>query len=170
MNSTSKKLFIFALGAAVLISLSSCQLQDISSYFVGLQTEPEESLPLPNAGVHSGQWKTFDLQIDYHYAVENQSLNISGNIIFGNYYQINFAALRDLEIFLFFLDKESRVLETARILRGLGRDLSASRHFEEILAIPESTRAISFGYRGSARAERRQQIERFHHLPKHTPD
>ena len=65
MKSSRKKLFIFGLGAALLIGLSSCQAQNISSYYVGLRTDPIDSLSLPETGARNGQWKTFDLLIDY---------------------------------------------------------------------------------------------------------
>lgn len=168
MKSRRIKLLICGLGTILLIGLSGCQVQNISSYYVGLQTNPNESLSLAKEGVRSGQWETFDLLIDYQYQRENHSLKISGDTTFSNYYQMNMGTLRNLELFLFFLDTESKVLETARILRGLGRDLYESRHFEKTLEIPESARAISFGYRGSAREEQWQRIEWFDHLPQHS--
>ena len=168
MKNGKLKLLICGLATILLIGISGCQVQPIESYYVGLQTPPDKSLPLLKQGIHSGQWETFDLMVNYQYQVENDSLEISGKVTLVNYYQINKTSLRDLELFLFFLDGDSMVSQTVRVLKTLSSDLYASHPFEKNFQIPTATKAISFGYRGSAKGDHPPQIERFDHLPKHS--
>lgn len=164
MKLCGRNFLIYSLAAILLFSITGCQTQSISSYYHGLQTNSTESLPLPGKERQPGKWKTYDLLLDYQYQADGNSLKITGDTTLSDAYQINMSYLRRLNLFLFFLDKDSRVLETAQLLKMVSGDLGTKFSFKKTLEIPPSTKAISFGYDGIAKGG--QGRTRFEHLPK----
>ncbi len=71
-----------------------------------------EQVPLESNAVRSGTWQTFDLTIDYNFVAKGDVLEISGQAVLGDYQRMVYDIIRSLNIYLFFLDDESRVLLT----------------------------------------------------------
>lgn len=166
MKYIAKKTLLSGLAVLVLFMTSGCQPQNVSSFFIGNQVSADDSLPLIVGEQRSGQWKTFDMLVNYKYRAENSSLEISGDSTLSDFYQINMRSLRDMDMFLFFLDDQRKVLETVQLFKSRSTDLGQSRSFNNTLAVPAGATAISFGYRGFAKEGRRVGGQRFDHLPK----
>lgn len=161
---SGRTLCIYSLAVSLLFLLPGCQSQNISSYYQGLLVNQTESLPLPDKELQNGIWKTYDLLLDYQYQTEGNSLRISGSTVLSDFYQINMTFLRRLDLFLFFLDKDSRVLETAQLLKVMSSSLDSPLTFKKTVQIPQATKAIAFGYNGVARNGR--DLTRFELLPR----
>ena len=71
--------------------------------------------------------------------------------------------VKSLDIYLFFLDKDSRVLLTEALDRSMGNSTQQAIHFKKSYKIPEGTKAFSFGYSGEVSSEADQRT--FYLLP-----
>ena len=167
MTPCRKNLLLYCLAAILLLILPGCQTQSVSSYYHGLQANPTESLPLPGKELQKGKWQTYDLLLDYQYQTEGNSLKISGATTLSDFYQINMNFLRKLDLFLFFLDKDAKVVETAQLLKVRSSSLDSPLSFNQTIEIPQAAKAIGFGYQGITRDI--ADLTRFDHLPKHSP-
>lgn len=157
-------ILLYSLAVIMLLSLPACQPQNVSNYYQGLRTNPAESLSLSGKEPQSGQWQTFDMLLDYRYQAGGGTLRISGNAALSEFYQLNINVLRKLDIYLFFLDENARVLETVLLVNALSSNPESPLSFQKELTIPSAATAIDFGYDGVARGD--QMLRRFHKLPK----
>ena len=74
-----------------------------------------------------------------------------------------FSQLRDLRVFLFFLDDNSRVLEASMIARSLTPQIDEKLQFSKFFKVPQGSVRISFGYDG--KVSENEDIESFYLLP-----
>ena len=95
-----------------------------------------------------GTWETFDLKIAYDFVVKGQNLDISGQIQLGDHQKMVYDNVRSLDIYLFFLDHDSRVLLTQPLDRSFLGSTQWTESFTRSYEIPDGTKAISFGYSG----------------------
>jgi hypothetical protein len=109
---------------------------------------------LQEGGPVTGQWKTFDLVIDYEYIKKGDNLDISGKAALSQHYQMTYEWLVSMRTYIFFLDKDSRVLETANFAAAWSGSTQDPQNFSESYKIPQGTAGISFGYSGQVRDER----------------
>jgi hypothetical protein len=98
----------------------------------------------------AGTWQTYQVVVDYKYSQNAATLDISGQAALSASYQTNYASLNDLKIYLFFLDEDSRVLETINLASSKTSDVDEVLTFSSEYAVPAESKAISFGYDGSA--------------------
>jgi hypothetical protein len=113
-------------------------------------------------------FESFETIINYDYIRTGEALKISGQAALTERYPLNYSRLRRLDVYLFFLDKNSRVLETVQLARAMTGSLEEILKFDNVLRVPEGAVAISFGYDGEVTGTGVKGdggIERFHHLP-----
>ncbi len=120
---------------------------------------------LQKGGPQSGTWKTFDITIDYNYIQNAEILEISGHTVLSEHYQMNYSRISRLDIFLFYLDENSRVLKTAKITRSMTGDVNEIMTFSQQLTVPTEAKNLSFGYDGIAFEEWRGNANSFYELP-----
>ena len=118
---------------------------------------------LLEGGPHAGTWKTFDLVIDYTYKQNGGVLDISGQCALSEHYRMNYATISEIFVYLFFLDKDSRVLETLSFPNNWVGDTDEVQLFSQTHKIPAGTTGISFGYSGEVN-ERKDRMS-FYELP-----
>ena len=117
------------------------------------QGNPVSSVPvieLQEGGPHAGIWETFDIVMDYQYKQNGSVLDISGQYALGEHYRMTYDTVSRIRVYLFFLDKDSRVLETVDFPdTGISR-IEDSQRFSRSYKVPAGTTGISFGYSGVA--------------------
>ena len=94
---------------------------------------------LQEGGPVTGQWKTFDLIIDYEYIKKGDSLDISGKAALSQHYQMTYERLQGMRSYIFFLDKDSRVLETANFATAWSGSTQDAQNYSESYKIPQGT-------------------------------
>ncbi|HKJ05515.1 MAG TPA: hypothetical protein VJ974_07960 [Geopsychrobacteraceae bacterium] len=138
-------LFLFIFG------LAGCQSTE--SFYRGYRVENQSIAPLSTLETQQGAWKTFDIDLTYQYQKTDNILNISGTTTLGLYYELNTSRIRTLDLFLFFLDDESKVLETTYLVRRLEFNPEEKQTFVKSLNIPTEAASIAFGYKGTAQED-----------------
>jgi hypothetical protein len=125
-----------------------------SSHFVGNTTSPAQPIiALQPGGPHADSWQNFDITIDYQYKQDSDIFEISGVAALTPRYEMLYARLRDLKVYLFFLDKDSRVLQSEMLDRSLTVQLNERLQFTRFYKVPPGTASITFGYDGVVRGE-----------------
>jgi hypothetical protein len=125
-----------------------------SRHFVGNTTSPAQPIiALQPGGPHADSWQTFDIKLDYQYQQDGDMFEISGVAVLSSHYEIMYARLRDLKVYLFFLDKDSRVLQAEMLDRSLTIQLDERLQFTRFYKVPPGTASITFGYDGTVRGE-----------------
>lgn len=125
-----------------------------SLMYHGNSLSSEMSLVILQKGAtQSGTWKTFDITIDYEYTQNADVLDVSGKAVLSEHYQMNYNGISRLDIFLFFLDENSRVLKTANITKSMTGETTEVMTFSKQHTVPAEAKSFSFGYQGSALAE-----------------
>ena len=96
----------------------------------------------------AGRWETFDLIIDYKYIKQGESFEISGHAALGQHYQMTYDGVSRMYVYIFFLDQDSRVLETAYLINVWTGNTQDIQDFSKPYKVPNGTTLISFGYSG----------------------
>ncbi len=136
---------LFILASLILVG---CQGIEIS-YF-GYKANDESIIQLLTSGTRQGVWNKDDIALNYQYDYTDSALNISGALALGTYYDINFNLIRSLDVYLFFLDTNSRVLKTALLVQSLGHRPDQPLAFAKKLSVPAGSRSFTLGYLGEA--------------------
>ncbi|MBW2474858.1 MAG: hypothetical protein JRE56_09725 [Deltaproteobacteria bacterium] len=97
----------------------------------------------------AGRWETFDMTIDYKYQRNGDNLELSGQAALSQHYQMNYASVLRMQTYLFFLDQDARVLETAFFVTPWSSGVEDIQEFSKSYPMPFGTTALSFGYSGS---------------------
>ena len=151
----SQPLKTVLVGFAAMLSLMAQGCVETSMRYHGNAPSPDMSLfVLQKGGVQSGTWQTFDITIDYSYSQNAEGLDISGQAVLSEHYQMNYDGISKLDLFLFFLDEDSRVLETVRIAWSMTGRVTEIMTFSQKLTVPSGAKNLSFGYDGAATADR----------------
>jgi hypothetical protein len=124
-----------------------------------------EKLDLGKGKPQAGIWETFDIKINYEFAIKDQVIEIAGQAELGDHHKMIYDRISSLDIYLFFLDHESRVLLTEPINRVLRVDTEQTLSFKHTFGIPNGTKALSFGYSG--KVTERDGRTTFYELPLH---
>lgn len=111
----------------------------------------------------AGTWETFDLVIDYTYQRNGDTLELSGQAALGQHYRMNYSGVSRMQNYLFFLDRDGRVLETATLVKAWTSGIDDIQQFSKSYPVPAGTAAISFGYAGTAQSM--DSIASFYELP-----
>ena len=96
----------------------------------------------------AGRWETFDLIIDYKYIKQGDSFEISGHATLGQHYQMTYDGISRMYVYIFFLDKDSRVLETAYLINAWTGNTQDIQDVSKLYKVPNGTTLVSFGYSG----------------------
>ena len=107
-----------------------------------------EKVELRKDAPQVGTWETFDLKIAYEFVVKGQDLDISGQAELGDHQKMVYDNVRSLDIYLFFLDHDSRVLLTEPLDRSFAGSTEQRVSFTRSYEIPVGAKALSFGYSG----------------------
>jgi hypothetical protein len=100
----------------------------------------------------AGRWETFDLAIDYTYQRNGDNLELSGQAALSQHYQMNYSGVLRMQTYLFFLDRDARVLETAFFVTPWTSDVEDIQKFSKSYPMPAGTTGLSFGYSGAVNA------------------
>ena len=96
----------------------------------------------------AGSWETFDLIIDYKYMKQGDRFEISGQAALSQHYQMTYDGISKMYVYIFFLDKDSRVLETAYLVNPWTGNTQDIQDFSKSYKVPNGTTGVSFGYSG----------------------
>lgn len=140
----------WAVALLILASFILTGCQSTESFYRGYQAQNDSISQLSTDGTQQGYWKTFDIDMSYQYDYADNVLNISGALALGLYYEMNISRIKSMDIFLFFLDDESKVLQTAYISRSMINWPDEGLLFTKSINVPAGAKAIAFGYRGKA--------------------
>jgi hypothetical protein len=100
----------------------------------------------------AGRWETFDMVIDYKYQRNGDNLELSGQAGLSEHYRSNYAGVTRMQTYLFFLDQDARVLETAYFVTPWSSGIDDIQKFSKSYRVPAGTTGISFGYSGAVNA------------------
>jgi hypothetical protein len=132
---------------SLLILYTGCVAR--SNQFVGNLVAPQQQVvALQSGGASTDLWQTFDVTIDYQYKRDGEIFEISGVAELTPRYEILYENLRDLRVFLFFLDDKAHVLEANMLVRSLTSRVDESLGFTKFYKVPPGTASITFGYDG----------------------
>ena len=154
----------FCLGVTCLLSLLATGCVETSMMFHGNSPSPAMNVvTLQKGGTYSGTWNTFDLTIDYTYSLNDRSFEVSGKAYLGDHYEMNYNAITKLFVYMFFLDENSKVLKTTKIVRAMTGSMDEIMTFTQQYTVPSGSTSITFGYDGTAHEMRN--THSFYELP-----
>jgi len=163
MNRKSLLLSAIALGV-LLLGIAGCQ--STATLYQGKLVAPEDVIPIPG-GVQNETWSTSDLTLRYGYQENGNNLHITGQVDIADQYSEIYDKLSRLDIYLVFLDHNTRILATAVLLRNQTYSFDETISFDTQLFIPPGAVAFSFAYDGTAlEFEKRRTPISFWHHPK----
>ena len=142
-NIVRTALLVFS--CALVLLVSGC-IQPQALY-IGNKVTAEE-IALGKDAPQVGTWETFDLKIAYEFSIKDQNLHISGQTELGDHQKMVYDHVRSLDIYLFFLDHDSRVLLTEPLDRSFRGSTQQTVLFTRSYKIPAGSKALSFGYSG----------------------
>lgn len=126
----------------------------LSSSFAGNKVSNAPIVSIKQGGQETSRWQTFDLITDYNYKYEGDVFEISGVAVLSDHYSMTYDSLKDLRVFIFLLDADARVLESAQIARSLTSNLDEKLSFNVALKAPPGLASFSFGYDGQVLEQR----------------
>ena len=156
------KLKMASLGLVCLLLLASGCVE-LAVMYNGKAVSKVPVIALQEGGSIKGRWETFDLIIDYQYIKKGDRLEISGQTALTQHYQMIYDQLSRMRAYIFFLDQNSRVLETAPFADAWPSSTQDIQDFSESYTVPQGTTKISFGYSGQVRDGKT--LESFYKLP-----
>jgi hypothetical protein len=138
------KLKTFSLGFVFLLILVSGCATPSSQSLGDIVSKPV--IGLQPGGPHSGLWKTFDINIDYGYKFSGDIFSITGFATLSDFYVMKYSRLNDLQVYLLFLDGNSRVLESNLLARDLSGKINTKLELNKSFKAPAGSVNISFEY------------------------
>jgi hypothetical protein len=141
------KLVSLAIAGGAALVLSGCV--DTSMLYRGNQVSPVHVVTLQESGPNAGTWQTFDLVVDYKYTRNGDAFDLSAEAELGQHQQRLYARLQYLYFYFFFVDKDSRVLETFSIDNFYAGKTDERVKFSKSYKIPNRAEGFSFGYSGN---------------------
>ena len=103
---------------------------------------------LQKDGSATGEWSTSDITIDYNYVKNGDNLEISGQASLSQSNQMLYSIVQNMDSYIFFLDKNSKVIETDFFIDEWTTNTQAIQNFSKSYKIPAGTTGLSFGYSG----------------------
>lgn len=152
---------IIGSGVMLLLALVAC-VETATMYHMNL-VFPELVVAITEGTPHADSWQTFDLNIDYEAVLQNNQFKISGQARLGEHQRSLYSRIDDLDVLIFFLDNNARVLETAYLLRTKSNNPDDFLTFSQAYQVPAATVAFGFGYDGSV--SEKDSIMSFYKLP-----
>ena len=114
----------------------------------GKMIDPDSRIDLLEEGSQEGIWQPFDLRLEYQYERSDNILLLSGNVQLSQFYSDIYPYLKNFYLYLFFINKEGKILDNKRIVNAISSDVNDRFPFKQKLTIPSNTVYISFGYDG----------------------
>jgi hypothetical protein len=142
----AKKILWFCLTGLAVLPAAGCV--ETAVMYHGNAVSPVYVVTLQENAPVDGRWETFDLIIDYEAIRDGDVLEIKGQAVLSQHYQIVYDRVRYLIVYLFFVDETARVLETIDFVDNLGGSPDDILKFAKYYKIPPGTTGISFGYSG----------------------
>ncbi len=96
----------------------------------------------------NGSWRSRDLTVDFRYARNQGTMELSGTVYFDDHLVYNYNLLRDFHMNVLLLDGAGKVLGTYPVTTQRG-DFSPIP-FRSRIAVPSSAVAVAFSYDGIA--------------------
>lgn len=149
MSIKAKLIFMFF--TCLLPFASGCV--EVATWYHGKTVSSVPVVALQEGNPIVGGWETFDLIIDYTYMQNGDRLELSGQATLSQHYQMLYTNIPKMVTYLFFLDKDSRVLETAYFVNVWTSDTRDIQDFSKSYTVPTGTTGISFGYSGEAQGK-----------------
>ncbi len=143
----STKVKFACLGLSCLLFVASGCVE-IPMLFHGNTVSSVPVVALLEGSPAAGRWETFDLIIDYKYIKQGDGFEISGQTALSQHYQMTYDGISRMDVYIFFLDKNSRVLETAYLVTAWTGNTQDSQDFSKSYKVPNETIGVSFGYSG----------------------
>ena len=103
---------------------------------------------LQEGGPMTGEWKTADVTIDYKYIKKGVEFEISGQAALSQTNQTLYANISKMYSYIFFLDKNSSVIETEYLVDEWTDSTQDNQNFSKSYKLPTGTTGFSFGYSG----------------------
>lgn len=141
-----KKILVVLLLSANLVFVGCVPTAEL---YVGKYVTAAPIIQLQDATNVSGSWQTFDMTINYSYSTDGDIIELAGQGELSQHYQLVYAGVRSLRVYLFLLDADARVLETIEI-PALLTSTEDKFTFNKSFRVSESFQGFSFGYRGVA--------------------
>lgn len=138
-----------SMGIICLLAVCGAACVDTAMMFHGQTITSVPIVALEDGVESAGTWETFDLVINYSCLKKNENLEISGQVELGQSYQMVYDQLRYLNLYLFFTDADSKVLETVYLPGFLTYTTDDRRSFSHSYNVPAGTVGLSFGYDGA---------------------
>lgn len=134
--------------AVTALLVAGCQSVPVS-YSKGV-VPPSKQIQLEAGGERSGRYTTDDLSIDYSYVQSQDSLSISGSILFADRLTYSFPSIRNFHADLIFVDAQGRSLSIEGLTSSAMARSEDPLKFSLTVAVPYNSAAIAFSYRGLA--------------------
>ena len=154
------KLSLFGFTCLLSLALGCAEIKD---FYHGNTVSSVPVIVLQEGTPNAGRWETFDLIIDYEYIQKSDSITISGGASLNQHYQMLYTSIIRMDTYIFFLDEDSRVLETASLINVWTNSTRDIQIFSKLYKVPIGTKRISFGYSGVAQES--DSSEFFYELP-----
>lgn len=143
-----KKLSGYSVSFICLLAICLSGCVETAMKYHGRQVAPVHVVPLHEGQQAAGTWQTFDVVIDYTFLKNGEVLEMSGQVELGQSYQTTYDGLKFLDLYVFFMDKDSRVLETVYMPAFLTNTTDDKGTFTRSYNVPDGTVGVSFGYDG----------------------
>jgi hypothetical protein len=132
----------------ITVSLISACSPGLFTYKGAKETRMNRTILL-KPGEQQGVWKTDELSVTYHYQMAPEALTISGTTDLVGGFNLGFRWIKQLAVYLLFLDKQGIVIESPLIFSAMDHSVDTiPMNFERTIPVPEGTHAISFAYDG----------------------
>jgi len=140
------KTFVVAL-LCLIFAVTGCV--PTSELYIGKPVTSAPIIEFQKAEITAGTWQTFDVTINYTYTVSGGLIEIAGQGELSQHYQMMYNRVRTMRVYLFLLDADAIILQTAEIQAFL---MSTEDKFTFNIPFKanESMKGFSFGYRGVA--------------------
>ncbi len=103
---------------------------------------------LLEGGPTTGIWKTSDVTIYYKYIKKGDDFDISGQASLSQSNQMLYSNISKMYSYIFFLDINSQVIETANFVVAWTDSTQDNQDFSKSYKVPTGTTGFSFGYSG----------------------
>ena len=131
-----------------IIGLIGCQTMPVS--YSGQTVPSSKQVPLVQSGESSGEYTTEDLEITFKYLRNGNTLDISGNIYFGDRLKYSFLRIGDFHADVLFVDRAGRAMEAQGLITSAMSSSDDPVSFSRTMVIPPDGAAMSFSYSGTA--------------------
>lgn len=119
-----------------------------ANLYQGNPVASDHVMPLQSGGPHGGDFENFDLVMTYQFTRDGDVFEISGRAELGQHYQMVYDKINDLRIYLFFVDADSRVLQTVLLTSAATGMTAQQLRFSRFFKVPRGATGFSFGYDG----------------------